>query len=43
MYGEESFQNYMRTSHTIKNGTRIIAEWNMNIPGNIPIGTSILN
>jgi hypothetical protein len=35
MYGEESFQNYMRTSHTIKNGTRIIAEWNMNIPGNI--------
>ncbi len=35
MYGTEEFQNFMKKSHTIETSTRIIAEWNMNIPGNI--------
>ena len=35
MYGDDDFQEYMKTSHTIETDSRVIAEWNMNIPGNI--------
>ncbi len=35
MFGEEDFQEFMKNSHTIETDSRVIAEWNMNIPGNI--------
>lgn len=35
MYGDAEFQEYMAKTHTIQNQSRVIAEWNMSVPGNI--------
>jgi len=35
MYGSPEFQEYMAKTHTIQNQSRVIAEWNMSVPGNI--------
>ena len=35
MYGDQDFNEYMQTADTIQAESRVIAEWNMNVPGNI--------
>ena len=35
MLGDEEFQQYMERSHTISTSSRVVAEWNLNIIGNI--------
>ncbi len=35
MHGTDDFKNYMKSAYTIETETRVIAEWNMNLPGNI--------
>ena len=35
MHGEDDFKNYMKSAYTIETDTRVIAEWNMNLPENI--------
>ena len=35
MFGSDDFKNYMKNAHTLETSSRVIAEWNMNIPGNI--------
>ncbi|MEK9805625.1 MAG: hypothetical protein VW551_04935 [Euryarchaeota archaeon] len=35
MHGTDDFKNYMKSAYTIETDTRVIAEWNMNLPENI--------
>lgn len=35
MFQNEALQNHLETSFTVKSQSSVIAEWNMNIPGNI--------
>ena len=35
MYTDEVLNNHLETSYTVKSSSAVIAEWNMNVPGNI--------
>jgi len=35
MFQNEALKNHLETSYTVKSQSAIIAEWNMNIPGNV--------
>ena len=35
MYNTRAFEEYMESTHTISTDTRVVGEWNMNVPSNI--------
>lgn len=35
MYIDEALNNHLETSYTVQSNSAVIAEWNMNVPGNI--------